>query len=180
MIDIELVVQEIDKKIAAHEELQHFIEFKYEHPSIFSINKSTNFESLENETKENGSDKRAMKVRKWLNQDPVEERSKRTRFKNKRYNESQFVMKMPAKTETVEVTSSSESEVSSYSGEGKKEASKEFFCSICNKFLSGPYSLARHMQIHTGYKPHECHICHHKFIQVSLIEELRKKRFFTI
>ena len=62
MIDIDLVVQEIDKKIAALEDLQDFIEFKYEHPSILSINKSTNFESLEGKTKGSGNDKRFDKI----------------------------------------------------------------------------------------------------------------------
>lgn len=171
MVDIDLVVQQIDKKITMLEEIQHFKGFKFSRPRVFSIDEHTDFEFLENETKENGDNKGLFKVKKWLNQshnmpsssnETVEERSKRPRFKSQRYKE--FMLKTMNKSESESSSSSSSS--SDKLVLKKVEPNKEFFCSICNKFLSASYSLTRHMQIHSGHRPHICRICQHKFIQV--------------
>lgn len=42
---------------------------------------------------------------------------------------------------------------------------KCYLCKICDKNFTKQFSLNRHMQLHTGFKPHKCSYCGKTFIQ---------------
>ncbi|GAB6024295.1 PR domain zinc finger protein 10 [Chamberlinius hualienensis] len=46
------------------------------------------------------------------------------------------------------------------------ESSVEFRCEICSKVFPRPYSLQRHMTLHTGEKKHKCSMCDKRFFHV--------------
>lgn len=36
-------------------------------------------------------------------------------------------------------------------------------CSVCGKNMDSKTGLERHIRVHTGEKPYQCPICHHRF-----------------
>lgn len=51
--------------------------------------------------------------------------------------------------------------------DGKK---RSYICNICDKNFTKQFSLNRHMQLHTGEKPHKCPTCRKAFIQKTDME----------
>lgn len=47
---------------------------------------------------------------------------------------------------------------------------KSYICKTCDKSFTKMFSLNRHMQLHTGFKPHKCSYCRKAFIQKTDME----------
>lgn len=43
-------------------------------------------------------------------------------------------------------------------------------CTFCLKIFDFPSKLSRHLRIHTGIRPYECHVCHKSFKQLSHLQ----------
>jgi len=46
-----------------------------------------------------------------------------------------------------------------------KETIRSYSCDICQKVLSSKGTLSKHKLLHSGEKPHQCHLCPAQFIQ---------------
>lgn len=50
------------------------------------------------------------------------------------------------------------------------QQNKTYICKVCDKNFTKQFSLNRHMQLHTGEKPHKCSVCRKAFIQKTDME----------
>lgn len=46
----------------------------------------------------------------------------------------------------------------------------ELFCTICNRGFLSKQNMKRHMQTHSGVKPHQCNYCNLSFLRLSHLQ----------
>ncbi|XP_069680822.1 zinc finger protein 69-like isoform X5 [Periplaneta americana] len=54
--------------------------------------------------------------------------------------------------------------------QGSLTVHRIFKCSICGKGLANGKTLKRHLNTHTGVKPHKCNVCHREFSRKSSLD----------
>lgn len=62
---------------------------------------------------------------------------------------------------------------SNYHFEFRDEAtcfSPDLFCTICNRGFLNKQNMKRHMQTHSGVKPHQCNYCNLSFLRLSHLQ----------
>lgn len=52
----------------------------------------------------------------------------------------------------------------------KNIVEKSFQCQICRKTFTTPFSLRRHVRIHTGERPYRCHVCDKRYISAKQLK----------
>lgn len=48
--------------------------------------------------------------------------------------------------------------------------SSDLFCNICNRGFLNKQNMKRHMQTHSGIKPHQCNYCNLSFLRLSHLQ----------
>ena len=47
---------------------------------------------------------------------------------------------------------------------------QQYSCPFCSKIMNTPSKIKRHILVHTGEKPYQCHICNYKATQEAHIK----------